>query len=45
MLLLNNIDGLHAIAAALLEKEVLDGHEIDALLTEKANVLEETVQG
>jgi len=44
-LLLNNIDHLHAIAAALLEKEVLDGHEIDLLLTEKANILEETVQG
>jgi cell division protease FtsH len=44
-LLLQNIDALHAIASALLEKEVLDGQEIDELLTEKVNQLEETVQG
>ncbi len=44
-LLLNNIDALHAIATALLEKEVLDGQEIEDLLTEKANDLKETVQG
>ena len=44
-LLLNNIDGLHTIATALLDKEVLDGQEIDDLLTEKVNGLEETVQG
>ena len=44
-LLLNNIDALHAIATKLLEKEVLDGQEIDDILMETTNGLEETVQG
>jgi cell division protease FtsH len=44
-LLLGNIDALHTIATALLEKEVLDGQEIDDLLKEKVNGLAETVQG
>jgi len=44
-LLLGNIDALHAVATALLEKEVLDGQEIDNLLKEKVNGLAETVQG
>ncbi len=44
-LLLNNIDALHTIATNLLEKEVLDGQEIDDILMEKVNGLEETVQG
>jgi cell division protease FtsH len=44
-ILLDNIDGLHAIAAALLDKEVLDGQEIENLLTEKATGLAESVQG
>ena len=44
-LLLNNIDALHTIATKLLEKEVLDGQEIDDILMEKSNGLEETVQG
>ncbi len=44
-LLLNNIDNLHNLATALLEKEVLDAQEIDNILTEKVNDLEETVQG
>jgi cell division protease FtsH len=44
-ILLNNIDALHTIATSLLEREVLDGQEIDAILMEKVNGLEETVQG
>ncbi len=44
-LLLGNIDALHAVATALLEKEVLDGQEIDDLFKEKVNGLAETVQG
>jgi cell division protease FtsH len=44
-LLLGNIDALHAVAVALLEKEVLDGQEIDNLLKEKVNGLAEAVQG
>jgi len=44
-LLLNNIDALHTIATKLLEKEVLDGQEIDDILMGKSNGLEETVQG
>ncbi len=44
-LLLGNIDALHVVATALLEKEVLDGQEIDDLLKEKVNGLAETVQG
>ncbi len=44
-LILNNVDALHAIASALLEKEVLDGQEIDEILAGKINGLEETVQG
>jgi len=44
-LLLGNIGALHAVAAALLEKEVLDGQEIDDLLKGNLNGLAETVQG
>ncbi len=44
-LLLGNIDALHAVATALLEKEVLDGEEIDNLFKGKVNGLAETVQG
>ena len=44
-LILQNIDALHAVAAALLDKEVLDGQEIDKILQEKTNGLAETVQG
>ncbi len=44
-LIVNNVDALHAIATALLEKEVLDGQEIDDILAGKVNGLEETVQG
>ena len=44
-LIVNNVDALHALATALLEKEVLDGSEIDEILAGKVNGLEETVQG
>ena len=44
-LLLSNVDALHTIATTLLEKEVLDGQEIDAVILGKTNGLEETVQG
>jgi cell division protease FtsH len=44
-ILLDNIEGLHTIAMMLLEKEVLDGHQIDLIMAEKGNDLEETVQG
>jgi cell division protease FtsH len=44
-LLLGNINALHAVATALLEKEVLDGQEIDDLLKGKLDGLAETVQG
>jgi len=44
-LLLNNIDALHTVATALLDREVLDGQEIDKLLGEKVNGPGETVQG
>ena len=44
-LIVANVDALHAIASALLEKEVLDGQEIDDILAGKVNGLEETVQG
>jgi cell division protease FtsH len=44
-LIVNNVDALHAIAAALLDKEVLDGQEIDDILAGKVNGLEEAVQG
>jgi cell division protease FtsH len=44
-ILVTNIDALHTIATALLDKEVLDGQEIDDLLTEKVNDLGESVQG
>jgi len=44
-LIVNNVDALHAIATALLDKEVLDGQEIDDILAGKVNGLEETVQG
>jgi cell division protease FtsH len=43
--LLGKIDVLHAVATALLEKEVLDGQEIDDLFKEKVHDLAETVQG
>jgi len=44
-LIVHNVDALHAIATALLDKEVLDGQEIDDILAGKVNGLEETVQG
>jgi cell division protease FtsH len=44
-LIVNNVDALHAIATALLDKEVLDGQEIDDILAGKVNGLEEAVQG
>ena len=44
-LIVQNVDALHAIATALLDKEVLDGQEIDDILAGKVNGLEETVQG
>ena len=44
-ILLNHIDALHIIATALLDREVLDGQEIESLLMEKVHGLEETVQG
>jgi cell division protease FtsH len=44
-ILFNHIDALHVIATALLEREVLDGQEIDSLLMGKVDGLEETVQG
>jgi cell division protease FtsH len=43
-LILQNIDALHAVAAALLDKEALDGQEIDKILQEKTSDLAETVQ-
>ncbi len=36
-ILYNNMKGLHAIANKLLEKEVLDGQEIDAIIKESSN--------
>ncbi len=44
-LILENIEALHAVATALLDKEVLDGQEIDDILKGKTNDLAETVQG
>ncbi len=44
-ILLKNIDALHAIATALLDREVLDGQEIDDIMKERTNGLGETVQG
>jgi len=44
-ILLKNIDALHAVATALLDREVLDGQEIDNILKERTNGLGETVQG
>lgn len=44
-LLLSNIDALHGIATALLEKEVLDGLEIEAIMVERVNGVEESIQG
>ncbi len=32
-ILQNNVDKLHLLAKALLEKEILDGHEIDAIIS------------
>jgi cell division protease FtsH len=43
--LTQNIDLLHAIATALLDKEVLDGQEIENIISERAHGLEETLQG
>ncbi len=40
-----NIETLHALATALLEKEVLDGQEIDAIISEQVNGLKESIQG
>ena len=36
-LVLANMDALHAIANKLLEKEVLDGQEIDGIIKENTN--------
>jgi cell division protease FtsH len=44
-ILQENISALHAIAAALLDREVLDGQEIDRLIAEKVNGLGENIQG
>ncbi|HAR96553.1 MAG TPA: cell division protein FtsH [Deltaproteobacteria bacterium] len=44
-LLLGSIDVLHGIATALLEREVLDGLEIEAILAERTNGVEESIQG
>ena len=44
-MLTENVEALHAIATALLEREVLDGQEIDSIIAEQVNGLEETVQG
>jgi cell division protease FtsH len=44
-ILAENIETLHAIASALLDREVLDGQEIDALIEERVNGLGESVQG
>ena len=44
-ILAENIETLHTIASALLEREVLDGQEIDALIEERVNGLGESVQG
>ena len=44
-ILAENIQTLHTIASALLEREVLDGQEIDALIEERVNGLGESVQG
>jgi cell division protease FtsH len=44
-LLVLNIDALHGIATALLEKEVLDGVEIEAIMVERTNGVEESIQG
>ncbi|MBP1745922.1 MAG: cell division protein FtsH [Deltaproteobacteria bacterium] len=40
-----NIDALHAIANKLLEKEVLDGQEIDVIITESTNEKGVAVEG
>ncbi len=44
-ILTENVETLHTIASALLEREVLDGQEIDALIEERVNGLGESVQG
>ncbi len=44
-ILLKNIDALHAVATALLDREVLDGQEIDDILKGRTDGLGETVQG
>ncbi|HUJ89368.1 MAG TPA: ATP-dependent zinc metalloprotease FtsH, partial [Syntrophorhabdales bacterium] len=44
-ILRDNIDVLHAIAKNLLEKEVLDGQEIDRIIEELRNGVEAAVRG
>ena len=44
-ILRENIDILHAIANKLLEKEVLDGQEIDRIIEELRNGMEAAVRG
>jgi cell division protease FtsH len=44
-LLVGGIDALHGIATALLEKEVLDGLEIEAIMVERVDGVEESIQG
>lgn len=44
-LVLANMDALHAIANKLLEKEVLDGQEIDVIITESTNGKGVAVEG
>lgn len=44
-LLVGRIDALHGIATALLEKEVLDGLEIEAIMVEQVDGMEESIQG
>ena len=41
-LLAENIDKLHALAKALLEKEILDGNEIDEIIGNKKDQPEST---
>ena len=44
-LVLNNMDALHAIANKLLEKEALDGQEIDVIIKESTNGKGVAVEG
>ncbi len=41
-LLTDNMDKLHALAKALLEKEILDGNEIDIIIGNKKDQPEST---